>query len=94
VYSGGTYTGIKFPSSTQTTATGINASGSVAGYSFKGDKEFGFVYSGGAYATIDVPRSTDTVVEGINALGQVTGYYLTDCSNFGFIATPEAPSLL
>ena len=93
--SGGTYTRLRFPGSTQTNATAINASGEVAGDYEKGpdDESFGFVYSDGTYATINIPGATETYVTGINANGDVTGRYFKDSAYFGFIATPQSAAV-
>jgi uncharacterized membrane protein len=93
--SGGTYTRLRFPGSTQTNATAINASGEVARDYVKGpdDESFGFVYSHGTYATINIAGATETYVTGINANGQVTGRYFEDSAYFGFIATPQSAAV-
>jgi hypothetical protein len=66
--SGGTYTEIDYPHSTMTVASGINASGVVAGYYTRGLKALvsGYVYSDGSYTRIKYLKSNDTYVNGID----------------------------
>jgi len=74
--SGGTYAEIDYPHSTMTVASGINASGAVAGYYTTGLKALasGYVYSDGSYTRIKYPKSGDTYVNAIDTAGAVAGY--------------------
>jgi probable HAF family extracellular repeat protein len=51
-------------------ATGINNSGQIVGYSSAVD---GFLYANGVDSTIDVPGASGTTPWGINNLGQIVG---------------------
>jgi hypothetical protein len=89
---GGTYTAIDYPKSITTVATGIDASGAVAGWYTVGRKALasGYVYSGGAYTRIKYPKSKDTYVEGIDTSGAVAGYYIKGSHEFGFVESGGA----
>ena len=77
VYSGGTYTTLQFPGSSESSDTvglQINDAGAVAG-NFNTEA---FLYSGGTggtYTELDYPKSITTVATGIDASGAVAGYY-------------------
>jgi hypothetical protein len=58
--SGGTYTQIKVPKSSETTIEAMGPSGAVAGYYQEGVKEYGFMYSGGKYMRLKFPGSVET----------------------------------
>ena len=84
--SGGTYTEIDYPKSTMTVASGINATGVIAGYYTTGLKALasGYVYSDGTYTRIKYPKSKDTYVTAIDTSGAVAGYYIKGSQEFGF----------
>ena len=88
---GGTYTELDYPKSITTVATGIDASGAVAGYYTVGRKALasGYVYSGGACTRIKYPKSSDTFVEGIDTSGAVAGYYIKGSQEFGLWTRAE-----
>ena len=88
--SNGSYTTLDVPSSTLTTAHGINTSGQIVGQYFDaGDDGHGYLLSDGSYTTLDVPGSISTGAHGINDSGQIVGSYVdADNTTHGFLATP------
>jgi hypothetical protein len=76
VYSGGGYTYIAPPGSTDVTRKGINSSGQIVG-SYYDVSNFtdihGFLYSAGTYSTIAPSGSPNSTADSINDLGQIVG---------------------
>jgi hypothetical protein len=80
LYSAGTYTPIKVPTSfriSDTTVSGINNSGQIVGYFNDANGVHGFLRSStGDYTSFDVPGfSGTTYAYGINNAGQIVGNY-------------------
>ena len=84
--SGGAYTEIKYPKSSETRVEAISPSGALAGYYLKGDKEYGFMESGGTYTRLRFPGSIESNATAINASGVVAGDYESAKEKyFGFV---------
>jgi probable HAF family extracellular repeat protein len=84
----GSASGLTFPGSQLTEATGINDVDQVVGdYLDQAGVFRGFSYQDGIYTTIDFPSATDTGATGVNNLGQIVGCYSL-CSR-GFLYTPQ-----
>ncbi len=70
-------------------ATGINATGDIAGwFTDSAGYDHGFVLSGGVFTTVDYPGGTNTQIMGINKAGKLVGTYVSSGA-LGFIATPK-----
>lgn len=70
------FVAIDVPNSTQTTANGINYSGTIVGsYTTTSGHTHGYRLQSGKFTTIDYPSSTSTVINGINDYGDVVGTY-------------------
>ncbi len=80
---------IDVPSSTLTTAFGINPGGNVVGtYNDAGGVQHGFLLSGGQFTTIDVPGwlvgatgTLPTVARGVNPAGDIVGSFTAPVSS-------------
>jgi uncharacterized membrane protein len=80
-----TFTPINYPSATETSAFGVNASDVVVGtYIDSAGNDHGFLWNKGVFSDIDYPGATDTFAVGINDLGLIAGYYFGDESGFLF----------
>ncbi len=81
-----------YPGAAATGASGINDSGTIAGFYYNSDgSEHSFVRSGGTLTNIDFPGADWTEASGINQAGDVVGYYgyLTDNLMHGFLRTAD-----
>jgi probable HAF family extracellular repeat protein len=99
-YSGGTFSGFQDPAGINTSAGGVNASGTIVGsYQDAATGSFhGFVLNGDAYTTLDVPGATWTQAAGISDNGSVVGVYRDSSgtqhgfeyngSNFSYLDVP------
>jgi len=89
---GGSFTSIDVPGSSQTQAFGINDAGQIVGaYVYSTGTLHGFVATGGDFTSIDVPGSSFTIAYGINEAGQIVGFYGDNTGTpHGFLATPQA----
>ena len=83
VYSGGKFTAIKFPKSTQTQALGINDKGVVVGLYFDSSGvQHGFVKKGSKYTSIDVAGDSSTEAWGINNAGQMAVFAISSAGGY------------
>ena len=85
-----TYLDNLLPAGTQNNqATGVNNSGTVAGFYVDASNiNHGYLISGTTFTTLDVPGSTFTQALGLNNLGQVVGQFNDAAGNaHGFIDT-------
>jgi uncharacterized membrane protein len=75
----GVLTQLDFPGAGDTTAWGINESGTVVGYFDVYDSQgnsiaaHGFTWKGGKFTQVDYPGAVDTFLAGINASGDMVG---------------------
>jgi uncharacterized membrane protein len=75
----GVLTQLDFPGAGDTTAWGINESGTVVGYFDVYDSQgnfianHGFTWEGGKFTQVDYPGAVDTALIGINASGDMVG---------------------
>jgi hypothetical protein len=65
-----------------TSATGLNGSGTVCGSFFGDTTVHGFFLSDGTYTTYDVPGETYTAITGINNAGDFVGTYFDPVRSF------------
>ncbi|HLJ98001.1 MAG TPA: hypothetical protein VKU02_32875, partial [Gemmataceae bacterium] len=90
--SGGSYTTLNFPGSTETEANAINNAGQIVGFYYDAaGRLHGFLLSDGTYTTVDVPGAGTTLALGLNDAGLVVGYYEMNGPFFNehsFLATP------
>jgi uncharacterized membrane protein len=91
----GALTTLEFPGASQTSAFGINASGTVVGAWDLLDSdgnllaEHGFTWKNGAFTEVNFPGSVDSAVLGINARGDLVGGWDTglDSQTHGFVCS-------
>jgi hypothetical protein len=90
MYSGGNYTTITVPGSTQTSAFDIDGNDIVGNY-IEGGVTYGFLYDGTSFTTLFVPGSQATSATGISN-GEIVGNYTDNDGNInGFLATLAVP---
>ena len=76
LYSGGNYTTLDVPGSTDTILRGINNSGQIVGDYSANNVRSGVFYSEGIFTTLNLPVTSDsTIATGINNFGQIVGSY-------------------
>jgi uncharacterized membrane protein len=99
--SNGTLTTLDFPGASDTLATGINESGTVAGFWDIVDSsgnliaDHGFTWKDGQFSQVDFPGAADTAVFGINARGDLVGGWdtgITSPLEHGFVISQQGPT--
>jgi hypothetical protein len=88
VDTGGVFTTISFPGSTQSDASGINDLGQITGDYCTGPTILachGFLDSAGVFTAINFPGANSTSVTGINNTGQIVGNYFKNNGWHGFL---------
>ena len=71
----GVFTQLDFPGATETTAFGINNTGTVVGIYTNGVIQHGFIYQNGVYTDINFPGANWSEATGVNDLGVVVGHF-------------------
>jgi uncharacterized membrane protein len=75
-FTGGVYQILTVPSSTESIATGINASGLIVGvYRDLGSVQRGFVNDAGTFSNVEFPGASATQAFGVNDAGEIVGSY-------------------
>ncbi len=83
VYSGGKFTTVNFPKSTETQAIGINDKGHVVGlYVDSAGAQHGFVKKGTKYTSIDVKGDSSTEAWGINNADQMAVFAISSAGSY------------
>jgi hypothetical protein len=82
-----TFTTLTPPGAESSTATGINASDQITGFSTHGKTTESFVVSRGRYYELQVPGSDTTQAFGINNKDEIVGSYVAAGKTHGFTAT-------
>ena len=86
LYSGGNYTTLDVPGSTDTILRGINNSGQIVGDYSANNVRSGIFYSEGIFTTLNLPVTSDsTIATGINNFGQIVGSYGPASGNNSFL---------
>lgn len=81
-----TYSAIRIPGATSSTATGINNFGAISGfYTNKAGATLGFVLYRGHLTSFSGPGSTNTMAFGINNFFKVVGSYTVGNATHGFV---------
>jgi uncharacterized membrane protein len=84
----GTFIAFDVPGANSTSASSINAEGSVVGYYFEpSGAACGFLRNpGGSITTLDIPGAIQSFAQAINDFGAITGSYTdTNSNNHGFL---------
>ncbi len=71
----GVFTQLDFPGASETTAFGINSSGTVVGIYANDVVQHSFIYENGVYTDVNFPGANWTDATAINDLGVIVGYY-------------------
>jgi probable HAF family extracellular repeat protein len=71
----GVFSQLDFPGATETTAFGINASGTIVGIYTNGTIQHSFIYQNAVYTDLNYPGANWTDATAINDLGVVVGFY-------------------
>ncbi len=71
----GVFTQLDFPGATETTAFGINNSGTIVGIYANDVVQHSFIYENGVYTDLNFPLANWTDATAINDLGVIVGYY-------------------
>ena len=88
--SGGTYTTIDPPDSTNTLVGAINNSGAIAGtYADASNKSHGFLLKAGFFTIVDYPGATGTAITGVNDHGEIVGSAYFNSRIENFIGIPQ-----
>ena len=88
LYTGGTFSSIKFPGADLTFADGINDAGQIVGNYTTAAPGFGsFLYNAGTFSTISFPGAgpNSTLAHGINDAGQIVGSFFQGGDVHGFV---------